>query len=288
MIRHRISLFFAVATAFAFAAAASPQGLRCPEGHPETGDIGISHLLCVAGSCSVNLRTDRGYSHDFSTEPRIRGIEKDGPAWGRLQDGDVLVAVDGVLITTREGGRRLANLTPGRPVTLRIRRGDKEVDVALLPKLGCNMPNLAVLGGDPTTTHAIQKTPRAPEPPPIPEPSSRPLPAQRVMPPVDFGMEIDCGNCGWHREPDGTLIFSTSREPKVMRVEPGGPADQAGLRPRDVLLRIDGEPITSPAAAERLGSLEPNQAVTLEVGRAGSLRRVQIVPQRPIPTGQRF
>src|SRR5687767_14845201 len=101
MVRSRIILFLAVAAACAFSAAASPQALRCPEGHPETGDIGLSHLLCVAGSCSVNLRTDRGYSHDFSTEPRIRGVEKDGPSWGRLQDGDVLVAVDGVLITTR-------------------------------------------------------------------------------------------------------------------------------------------------------------------------------------------
>jgi hypothetical protein len=287
MVRSRIILFLAVAAACAFAAAASPQEIRCPEGHPETGDIGISHLLCVAGSCSVNLRTDRGYSHDFSTEPRIRGVEKDGPSWGRLQDGDVLVAVDGVLITTREGGRRLANLTPGRPVALRIRRADKEMDVTLIPKLGCNMPNLAVLGGGPTT-HAIQKTPRAPEPPPNPGLPRPPQPSRRVMPPVDFGMEIDCGNCGWRRGPDGTPIFATSWEPKVMRVEPGGPADQAGLRPRDILLKIDGEPITSPAAAELLGRLEPDQAVILEVGRAGSLRRVQIVPRRPTATGQRF
>lgn len=287
MIRSRIPLFLAVATACAFVAAASPQALRCPEGHPTTGDIGISHLLCVAGSCSVNLRTDRGYSHDFSTEPRIRGVEKDGPAWGRLQDGDTLVAVDGVLITTREGGRRLANLTPGRPVALRIRRDDKEMDVTMVPKLGCNMPNLAVLGGGSTPAHAIQKTPLAPGPPSNPE-RPRPRPTQRVVPPVDFGMEIDCLDCGWRREADGTLIFSTSWEPRVMRVEPGGPADQAGLRPRDVLLKIDGEPFTSPAAAERLGSLEPNQAVILEIGRAGSLRRVQIIPQPPKPTGQRF
>lgn len=141
MTRRRIVLFFAIATACAFAAGA--QG-SCPEGHPETGDLGISHLLCVGGSCSVNLRTGNGYAHDFSTEPRIQGLDRNGPAWGRLQDGDVLIAIDGVLITTREGGRRLANLTPGKPVELRVRREGKETDVTVIPRLGCNMPMLAV------------------------------------------------------------------------------------------------------------------------------------------------
>ena len=145
MIRRRIILFFAIASACAFAAgAAEPSGQSCPEGHPQTGDLGISHLLCVGGSCSVNLRTGRGYAHDFSTEPRIQGLDRNGPSWGRLQDGDVLIAIDGILITTLEGGRRLANLTPGKPVELRIRRGGKEMDVTVVPRLGCNMPMLAV------------------------------------------------------------------------------------------------------------------------------------------------
>jgi len=112
---------------------------------PITGDLGISHLLCVGGSCSVNLRTGRGgYAHDFSTEPRIQGLEKDGPASASLQNRDILVAIDGVLITTLEGGRRLANLTPGKPVELRIRRAGKEMDVTVVPKTGCNMPMLTV------------------------------------------------------------------------------------------------------------------------------------------------
>ena len=77
-------------------------------------------------------RSDRGFAHDFSTEPRVRGLEENSPAWGKLQEGDILVAVDGVLITTREGGRRLANLTPNRPVKLRVRRGGQEMDVAVV------------------------------------------------------------------------------------------------------------------------------------------------------------
>ena len=51
-------------------------------------------------------------------------------AWspaGKLHTGDILIAIDGVLITTRDGGRRLANLRPGVPITLRIRRDGKEI-----------------------------------------------------------------------------------------------------------------------------------------------------------------
>jgi hypothetical protein len=102
---------------------------RCPEGHPESGDLGIGALLCVSGSCTINLRSGGG---------------EGGPATGKLQDGDTLLALDGVPITTREGSRRLANLKPGRPVILRIRRGGREKDIVLVPRLGCRMPTLAI------------------------------------------------------------------------------------------------------------------------------------------------
>ena len=283
MIRRRICLFFAVATAIAFTSAGAQTGLRCPEGHPATGDLGIEYLLCVGGSCSVNLRTERGYAHEFSTEPRIRGIQPGGPAAGKLRDGDILISIDGVLITTREGGRRLANLTPEKPVTLRIRRGGQEMDVAVVPGLGCNMPRLAVLGGPKTTTPAIQRGQTRPFPGPPSPRYLRPAPA-----PVDFGMEIDCGGCGWRFTPDGVVVFQTLEPPVVVSVEPDGPAAEAGLRPGDILLKVDGQAFRLPAGGERLGGLQPGDAVILQIGRGGSLRSVEIVPRSPRPRHQPF
>jgi hypothetical protein len=168
------------------------------------------------------------------------------------------------------------------------------MDVTVVPRLGCNMPRLAVLGGRPMTTPAIQRAPKTPVTPPAPRtPESEPTPDPRrppvrFLPPFDFGMEIDCGDCDWKREPDGTPIFYASRQPRVLSVEPGGPADQAGLRPRDVLLKVNGEPFISREAAVLLGEIVPDQTVTLEVGRAGSLRTVRIVPRRAVPRGQHF
>jgi S1-C subfamily serine protease len=276
--RHRIVLFFAIASACAFVAA---QAAPCPEGHPVTGDLGIEYLLCVGGSCSVNLRTDRGYVHDFSTEPRIRGLEEGGPAAGKLRNGDVLIAIDGALITTREGGRRLANLTPGKPVNVRVRRGGQEIDVTVVPRSGCNMPRLMVLGGS-GVTPVLRKTPVTPKTPETPRTPTPPSPA------VDFGMEIDCGNCGWRSDADGETYFYARREPVVLSVEPGGPASVAGLRPGDVLLKVADQPFPSRMAGELLGKLRPDQPLTLAVGRGGSLRTVQIVPRAAEPRRQRF
>jgi S1-C subfamily serine protease len=64
---------------------------------------------------------------------------------------------------------------------------------------------------------------------------------------------------------------------------PGGPADEAGLMPTDLIVSIDGRPIRS---GEDVGSaverLEPGQTVAVEVLRDGKRERVQVeLEQRP-------
>jgi membrane-associated protease RseP (regulator of RpoE activity) len=264
---------------------------RCPEGHPETGDLGIESLLCVSGSCTVNLRTDRGYVHEFSTEPRIQGLRDGSPADGKLRDGDILIAIDGVLITTREGGRRMANLKPGVPVTLRIRRGGREMDVVLVPRLGCNMPTLAVLAG-------AQSMPR-PAVAPMPAQGARPAIAPAVHPsaearavlaagpaepaPFNFGLELECGDCGWRSGPGRSAIWSSAVPPKVLSVEAGGPGDQAGLKPGDVLLELDGHPLDSAESGRAIGKLRPNESVTLKIRRGHEEKSVTITPRATTP-----
>ena len=63
---------------------------------------------------------------------------------GQLQEGDRIVAIDDLLITTPVGGRRMANLKPGEAIALRIRRNDHLLTVTLTPVLGCNMPYIMV------------------------------------------------------------------------------------------------------------------------------------------------
>lgn len=100
----------------------------CPQGSPIVGDIGLLYLQCVGETCTVDRRAS---------------IRLGSPADGALIPGDVVLAVDGVSISSRFGGTRLANLTPGRPVTLRIRRAGEEKDVTLTPTVGCKGPQIA-------------------------------------------------------------------------------------------------------------------------------------------------
>ena len=124
--------------------AAAQAGRTCSEGRPPAGQPGVGLLHCVGGSCEIFVRRGGVVFHRFSSEPRVWRIAPDGPAAGRLREGDVLVAVDGALVTSVEGGLRLANLAPGRPVRLRVRRAGRELEVEIVPRLGCDFPRLLV------------------------------------------------------------------------------------------------------------------------------------------------
>jgi len=117
----------------------------CSENRAMAGTIGITRFECVGRSCSVSGRDGRGgYAHDFAVEPRVGAIDGTIAPARQLRVGDVVLAIDDVPITTREGGRRLANLGVGDTVRLRIRREGQEIELALVPALGCNTPSLTV------------------------------------------------------------------------------------------------------------------------------------------------
>ena len=121
---------------------AGQKPFECREG---TGDLGIGRYLCDGGDCTVSEHLKDGrVIHRFSVEPRVRAIDPKGASAGKLKENDVIVAVDGSLVTTFEGGYKLANAKIGVAVVLRIRRDNKELEVRVVPGKGCNLPALTV------------------------------------------------------------------------------------------------------------------------------------------------
>jgi len=116
----------------------------CPEGRPMTGDLGIERYRCIGGACEIWTETELGLTHVFTTEPRLDRLDPEGPSAGALLEGDVLVAIDRILITSEEGGRRLANLRSGVAAVLWIRRGNRDLEVRVVPVPGCNPSGLSV------------------------------------------------------------------------------------------------------------------------------------------------
>ncbi|MBL0140552.1 MAG: DegQ family serine endoprotease [Betaproteobacteria bacterium] len=67
-------------------------------------------------------------------------------------------------------------------------------------------------------------------------------------------------------KPEGALVSS---------VDKGGPADQAGLKPGDVIRKVDGQPIISSGDLPSIiGEATPGQKVTLELWRQGKREEV--------------
>ena len=62
----------------------------------------------------------RGPYIEYLKEPWISGIRGDGPAAGRLREHDMLLAVDGLAITTPEAWHRLRDAKAGESVRFTV------------------------------------------------------------------------------------------------------------------------------------------------------------------------
>ena len=259
---------------------------QCPAAR-RTGWLGVSGLNC-RGRCTMTwIGSDQRWT--MSTEPEIDSVDPDGPARGRLRAGDILVAVDGALITTAEGGRRYGAVRPGQSVTLTVRRGGRSQDVELVAgeRCGPRAPAM-VVDADP---------PPAPQEPPAP--SARPARPPRAAPPANLpdlpppppsltepgaslGLSFRCSECrGQADARTGRVVWSFSEPILVQRVEPGGPADLAGLRGGDRIVRVENRPIESEEAGRRFSLLEAGVPVSLTVSRwDGSRADIVVTPVR--------
>jgi hypothetical protein len=299
----------------------------CSEGWSTLGALGITEF-----SCDCTFDRDGNPAWRFRGEPEIRAVSSNGPASGRLRAGDVIVSLDGMLITTRAAGARLANLRPGVPLTLTVRRGDREVEVRIVPDEPCDPP-VPPVAPMPTTARGVS-TPRPPRATTargvsIPRPPSAatapeartptpamPVPPAPPAPTAWFGFGISCHNCEINvsnraaieqaeDELRGLLYRSDSDSPQVQArvrvararvmnlrregttwrfndyptlfsVDRGSPADEAGLRRGDELLKIDGESLILPEGARRFSQVEPGQTVSFTYRRGGSERMVRV------------
>jgi membrane-associated protease RseP (regulator of RpoE activity) len=113
-----------------------------------------------------------------------------------------------------------------------------------------------------------------PAPPPAPEPPDEP---------ADQNFEFFLGGDGFlgvyaeniSRENMGRYHVNQVRGVGVTRIVKDSPAEKAGLRKDDVILRVDGENISSVRKLNRIVSeLAPDQSVKITVSRGGSEQEV--------------
>lgn len=224
-------------------------GQTCPEGRVQP-DLGIQGIDCLQCTIVISDTTTPEGFMTFGAEPVLRQIRPGGPADGKLREGDVLVAVDGRLITTAAGARRFNRPEIGKPVLVTVRRGGHDVTLSIVPTFKC-----------------VGK--RKSEPPPAPPsaPARSPSRAHRGW----LGIAIQCSWCSSQDQPDGTEKWTFRDFPEVVGVDSGGPAYAGGLRARDIIRAIDGVALTSADGGHRWGSVRPGDRIRITYERKGTV-----------------
>lgn len=305
---------------------------QCPDNRPPYPSIGIERFQCRGGSCSVTRMQGDTYSHSFSTEPIVIQTRHRDSRGDDVMEGDIIVSVEGALITSREGGLRLGSLPIGELADLEVRRNGRVMHLEVVPERSCELPRMLVSsqilvsGQIPVLTANVPSVQRALL-------TNQQLTAARLLatqaqgnylttlsnrteltPPVEFGIELSCGDCAWTRSgvlwgrglvvgqvpratgtsgtaPErrrATMRFVTDEFPVIRAVERDGPADVAGVQIGDIILTVVGIPITSREAGELLGEIEAGTAVTLELRRGNQIVSIDIVPREATEKRQKM
>lgn len=81
---------------------------------------------------------------------------------------------------------------------------------------------------------------------------------------------------GRHRG-EGVMVATTATDGNEP-VTPGGPGEEAGIRPGDIILSIDGRPMTSPdEVIVYVRANSPGDTITLTIRRGGTEQDVDVV-----------
>jgi membrane-associated protease RseP (regulator of RpoE activity) len=247
--------------------------------------------------------SDSSGAHGY---PRIVSVEPGSPAdRAGLEAGDVLVAIDG-----RRLGTGTASITrllhPGARIPVRIRRGDdtREVHVIVGRRPGAFAysidmggaggnggvsPEAIVTAIPPMPPVHAAPTPRPARPSRAPVPTA-PTPAPEIVvspaAPAEAvgtfyfnGVSTIAGAQLW-RVDDLKDYFHVDSGLLVLRVLPGTPADGAGLRSGDVIVRAGGRTVDSIRtlqwALERAEARPDGHAVPVDAVRRGRTLHVTL------------
>ncbi|GEM_PF-3258852 len=244
--------------------------------------LGILELSTGPNADLTISRDDMYYT--FPTEPKIKAIDPDGPAAGILRRGDTIVAIDGLLITTRQAGRRYAALKAGEPVKVTVRRGRRHRTLTIVPREPASSDSVTVPVLPPEETIALLDSLLGSIDRYVEEIENNLGqgsydPSSAVWQEA-FGLGLGLsfrGSLIDRRGKDQIWIFNDS--PLVKTVEPGSPADIGGIRPWDVLTHIDGTRLTRDAGGREFSRIKPGQTITWTVERDG--RRITVETTLP-------
>lgn len=199
----------------------------------------------------------------YTTAPMISSVESGSPAHqAGLRNGDSIIAIEGLSLTTPEGFEAFARARGGVPVRLTVRKaGEERRDVAVTPSERQSTTSVADFYNERLRIaqrqgyNALRNSFRSPL--------------------GWLGLSLECEQCSSNFS-SRRLQTSFRRPPVVEMVDVDGPAHRGGLRRGDTLIAIDDIELTSRQGGQLFASIEPGQRLMLTIRRGGTDRRLPI------------
>lgn len=186
---------------------------------------------------------------------RVTQVTENSPAWkAGFRVNDRILAVEGNLVRDLDGlGEQLLAMTLGEPIRFLVQRDGRNRDVTAV-LMDANI--------------AAQTQPEGT----LPYESADQVAGQAGQPPV-LGLRVENLSDGFRRR-FGIVAF---RGAAVTEVDPGSPAQLAGIRPGDCIVEADGEILQSAVELQQwLMQRHAGESVSLGVYRARTLRQIQL------------
>jgi regulator of sigma E protease len=249
----RSSGFEGLCAALLLCIAARASAQSCPAGvaRPDFGYGWVSCPDCLAA------RMERGVAKPvFTGPPQLHAIRADGPAAGKLREGDRLLAIDGLAIQTAAASDLFHEWRAGATRRFTIDRDGERFDVDITPAAHCG-------AAPPPRTVASPARPSRP-------PSVNSL--------AWLGMGLSCPRCAARRVNDSIATWSFPESPVVAVIDDAGPAARAGLDVGDTLIAVDGMALTTAGGERRMRELKQGELVRFTFRRGGTTRTAVIQP----------
>lgn len=210
----------------------------------KTGKVVRGFLGVQAQSISTEMA--RAFGINNNAGALVADVTANSPASrSGIKPGDIIVDLNGTPVEdSRQLGLRVSQMAPGANVKLRVLRDGKPQEIAV------------TLGELPSKDEAVASAGAAPAP-------RLGISVESLTPQTARQLNLPGGTSG--------VVIS--------EVESGSAAEEAGLRPGDVVQEVNRKPVTTPdgfAAAVRTGGSQP---VLLLIDRGGEHRYLVVTPR---------
>ena len=258
---HRILVFAALLVCAGTLAAQSASVCAPPQ--RALADFGFG-LACA--NCVIDSRAPVWIV--FHLPPGLHDIRAGGPASATIAQGDTLLAIDGMDITSRNGSERFSMARPGDSLELTVRRKGALLTTTIVAGTRCG-PGIS--------------------------PSREVIYRDIVRP--KSASDSNAARRGWigvalvaAMSPESLAALAAGRQPfpslpLVGAVAPGSPAATAGLEAGDRLIAVNGASLLTAVGATYFRNTVPGVAMSVTYVRRGREYTTTVVPGSPPADG---